>query len=229
VAHAIRCGELLLKAKASMPHGEWQPWLRRNVSFAARTARDYTSLAKLSPEKRRRVAVLPLREALRAQRTPHTEYYTPAQYVEAARKVLGGIDLDPASCAQANKTVRARKFYTKEQDGLAKPWRGRVWMNPPYNGMAGKFVTKLLDEHGHGHVTAAVVLLNGSFWESNWFRPLWDHALLCFADHRVKYPVAGCSSPVHPNIFAYIGTDRDLFQSEFETLGAVVQRRLRAT
>lgn len=35
------------------------------------------------------------------------EYYTPAPIVEAAREVLGGIDLDPASCDMAQETVRA--------------------------------------------------------------------------------------------------------------------------
>jgi hypothetical protein len=48
---------------------------------------------------------------------------------------MGGIDLDPASCATANETVRARTFYSRKDDGLKRPWFGRVWLNPPY----GKF------------------------------------------------------------------------------------------
>ena len=53
-------------------------------------------------------------------RTPNSnEWYTPTQYVEAARRVLGGIDLDPASCEVANATVKATRYLTKDDDGLA--------------------------------------------------------------------------------------------------------------
>src|SRR5262249_6260612 len=55
------------------------------------------------------------------------EWYTPAKYIAAARQVLGGIDLDPASCEAANKTVQAGKFYTIDNNGLQFPWEGRVW------------------------------------------------------------------------------------------------------
>lgn len=59
------------------------------------------------------------------------EHYTPSPYTEAARYVLGAIDLDPASCERANSTVRAAQFYSAKDDGLAQPWRGRVFLNPP--------------------------------------------------------------------------------------------------
>jgi len=60
-----------------------------------------------------------------------TEHMTPADYVEAAREVLGVIELDPASSELANGTVRARRYFTKADDGFAQRWGGRVFLNPP--------------------------------------------------------------------------------------------------
>ena len=31
IEHAIPCGQLLLEAKAKVPHGKWLPWLRDDV------------------------------------------------------------------------------------------------------------------------------------------------------------------------------------------------------
>lgn len=64
------------------------------------------------------------------------EHYTPIEYVQAAREVLGGIDLDPASCWLAQRDIQATKWYglgqmSDSHDGLAQPWSGRVLLNPP--------------------------------------------------------------------------------------------------
>ena len=65
--------------------------------------------------------------------TGNQEWYTPSEYVEAARRVMGEIDLDPASSELAQETVRASSYYTKDDDGLVSEWSGRVWLNPPYS------------------------------------------------------------------------------------------------
>lgn len=62
------------------------------------------------------------------------EWFTPDVILERAQRVLGHIDLDPASCEAANMRVGARTFFTAEQDGLAQDWdryAGTVFLNPP--------------------------------------------------------------------------------------------------
>lgn len=59
------------------------------------------------------------------------EHPTPVDIVERARRLLGGFDLDPASTLLFNGTVRAGRIYTAADDGLSKPWFGRVFLNPP--------------------------------------------------------------------------------------------------
>ena len=60
------------------------------------------------------------------------EWYTPRQYLDAAVKVMGAIDLDPASSDAAQYNVQATKYFTLKDDGLSQRWFGRVFCNPPY-------------------------------------------------------------------------------------------------
>ena len=55
------------------------------------------------------------------------EWYTPPPYIKAVHTVMGGIDVDPASCALANQVVQATTYYTLAEDGFSKDWPGRVF------------------------------------------------------------------------------------------------------
>ena len=58
----------------------------------------------------------------RAQGSSENEWYTPPECLKAVYDVLGSIDLDPASSDAAQKIVRAKAYFTKEQDGLKQDW-----------------------------------------------------------------------------------------------------------
>jgi phage N-6-adenine-methyltransferase len=118
----------------------------------------------------------------------NNEWYTPADYIEAEREVLGGIDLDPASSTEANAVVHAARFFSQAEDGLAQPWHGCVWLNPPYaKPLIAHFAEKFAASVERGDVSAAVVLVNNAT-ETEWFQTL-AHAAdaFCFPKKRIPF------------------------------------------
>lgn len=74
----------------------------------------------------------------------HDEWLTPPEILRA----LGPFDLDP--CAPvARPWPTAAQHYTVHDNGLAKPWTGRVWCNPPFGREAARWLERLRD-HGNG-------------------------------------------------------------------------------
>jgi len=72
------------------------------------------------------------------------EWLTPPEIIED----LGPFDLDP--CASVNQPwPTAHLQYTVDDNGLAKPWHGRVWLNPPYGPETSIWLARL-SKHGNG-------------------------------------------------------------------------------
>lgn len=176
------------------------------------------------------------------------EWYTPSPYVEAARAVMGGIDLDPASHEEANRTVQAKKFYTEEDDGLSQSWTGRVFLNPP-GGLVVEFWWALMLAWRNQHITQAVWI--GYSLEQlqtlqssdvvDFPTPL-DFAMcvprrrIAFVENEAKkaariekMTAAGKvpnqkSSPSHANYITYLGDQPSKFVQVFGAFGQVVIR-----
>lgn len=153
------------------------------------------------------------------------EWYTPPQYIEAAREVMGAIDLDPASSEVADRTVKAGTFYTKDDNGLGKEWYGRVWMNPPYaQPLIQYFAEKIVDEYDEGNIDEAVVLVNNAT-ETKWFQALARAATaICFPMGRIKYLDATgtpANTPLQGQAFLYFGPNQGRFIAVFEKFGVV--------
>jgi len=74
------------------------------------------------------------------------EWLTPPYIISA----LGQFDLDPCAPSDSRRPWdTAKQHYCAEEDGLRKPWLGRVWCNPPYGLEATKWLERLAD-HGNG-------------------------------------------------------------------------------
>lgn len=162
------------------------------------------------------------------QNTGEQEWYTPAEIVGAAREVLGGIDLDPASHEDANHIIQAAQIFTAEDDGLTQPWDGRVWMNPPYaQPLISRFCEKLADSVEAGTVTAAAVLVNNAT-ETQWFQALARVATaMCFPSGRVRFwsPGKEAATPLQGQTVIYHGPHLQRFCEIFMPFGFCVEVR----
>lgn len=154
-------------------------------------------------------------------------WFTPEKYVELVRTVLLDIELDPASCEEANKVIKAKRFYTEEDDGLSKDWQAKsLFCNPPYGrryGISNQFwwSQKLIQHFISGDVHEAILLVNASTSEK-WFEPLFDYSI-CFTNHRIKF-IGNGNQPTKGNAFIYFGEDRWSFKSVFSQIGTCIER-----
>lgn len=114
-------------------------------------------------------------------------YGTPARYVFIGDSAMGGIDLDPATNVTAQgKIVKAKKFYTIDDNGLEQPWAGRVWLNPPFSNPK-VWAEKLLNELDEGNVTAATMLINTDNSTQCWRMLAMEAKWVAFPPERISF------------------------------------------
>jgi hypothetical protein len=70
-------------------------------------------------------------------------WYTPIEIIQS----LGKFDLDPC-CDNICPNPTAKRKFGPDQDGLSKPWNGRVWCNPPFSNVV-PWVDRMI-AHGNG-------------------------------------------------------------------------------
>ncbi len=150
------------------------------------------------------------------------EWYTPLQFIESARKTMGSIDLDPASCETANINVKADTFFTMETNGLEQKWEGNVWMNPPYDKTIKDFSKKAVEERDN--YSQLIVLVNNAT-ETVWFTSFVEIAsAICFIKSRVKFIDKNgdaIGAPLQGQAVIYIGTNINRFREEFKDHGFI--------
>ncbi len=230
VEHAIESGRALIEAKSAVGHGNWGAWLADYFEGSERLAQLYCRLArqvpKLTDETRNAVADLSLREAVKAVSSTNMlsimgssaspEWYSPPHIVDLAVEVLGEIDLDPSW--HPDSPVRAHATYTAETDGLAQPWHGRVYLNPPYGRPIDAWIAKLVDDYAAGTVTEAITLLPART-DTRWFRRL-EPFPRCFVYGRPIFANASGPAPF-PSAIVYLGPNVERFYRSFASLGGI--------
>lgn len=106
------------------------------------------------------------------------EWYTPKWVFDW----LGlRFDLDPCSPAGGLPWVPADRFYSLPADGLALPWQGRIWCNPPYGPATKKWLRRM---HKHRHGVALVFARTDTEWYHQYAKTA--DAIL-FIEGRIKF------------------------------------------
>lgn len=110
------------------------------------------------------------------------EWLTPPEIIKA----LGGpesFDLDP--CAPIKRPWdMAKEHYTIADNGLLKPWHGRIWLNSPYGGpnIVGPWMRRMAD-HGQGTTLIFARTETALFFETVWRRA----SALLFIEGRLYF------------------------------------------
>lgn len=109
------------------------------------------------------------------------EWLTPPALIDALGGA-GSFDLDPCTPAvQPWPTAQAR--YSRADNGLLKPWFGRVWLNPPYSNPGLKQWLARMADHGRG-----TALIFARTETDAFFRHVWERATaLLFMRGRINF------------------------------------------
>lgn len=151
---------------------------------------------------------------------------------------MNNIDMDVASELEANRTVKATKFLSKENNALNAnvPWEGKVYCNPPFGvtevqgkkvSVQGCFMQKMVQEFKAGRVIEAVCVIKGALGYK-WFSLLLKEAPLCLLYGKVNFrlPRHLRGVPVranpHGSVLVYYGPNVQRFKDVFGDLGKFV-------
>lgn len=152
-------------------------------------------------------------------------WYTPPNIIERVRTAFDAkIDLDPASCADANMIVGAKCYFTEKENALVQEWNAdNVFLNPPYGRkLTVEFVDKFLLEHQCGAFKKGILLINSNTATAYWQRA-WEHCnAICLPRKRIAFIDQNGKkqkSPPNSNTLFYVGNQPNTFIEAFKTLG----------
>ncbi|MGL5074483.1 MAG: DNA N-6-adenine-methyltransferase [Waterburya sp.] len=166
------------------------------------------------------------------------EWYTPSYIIDRVHQVIGLPDLDPASSKTANQTIKAKKYFTREDNALLKThWADRpvsVFLNPPGGKLGNKSLTamfwqKLMDLRAEGLLSEAIFmgfsLEHLAVTQSCTYSV--GHFPIVIPAKRIRFvsPQGTFNSPTHSNVIAYIPgieNNTQAFKNVFGDLGIIM-------
>jgi hypothetical protein len=135
-------------------------------------------------------------------------WFTPPDLLADIEAFLGAGYLDPCPAMLPGQKI---------QSGLWMPWRGRVYVNPPYGRAIGPWIIKAMTDP-----VDELLILVPARTETGWFQSLYDWPV-CFLRGRLKFSGVRDNAPF-PSALVYRGERREAFYSAFTTRGVIVER-----
>ena len=113
-------------------------------------------------------------------------WLTPLQIIRA----LGIFDLDPCAAPSPRPWATAERHIELPEDGLAVPWNGRVFLNPPYGNEISAWLKKMA-AHASG-----IALTFARTETDAWQRWVWPFSTaILFIDGRINFRLPDGTDP----------------------------------
>jgi phage N-6-adenine-methyltransferase len=134
---------------------------------------------------------------------------TPKELLEQLYSVFGAFDLDPCSPTSNGRTahVKAKVYYTQDDDGLSLPWFGRVFCNPPYGRALCHWVTKAYEESRCGNTETIAMLIPARTDTKFWHQSIVGKATIFFLQGRLKFGGTKQGAPFPSCLVVWGGSD----------------------
>lgn len=164
-------------------------------------------------------------------------WYTPVDIIDKVKKVLGDIDLDPASDVIANRTINAKTIITEKEDALKVQWSsGTIFLNPPGGKIRNKsktslFWQRLMKHRSEGNFTHGIFLafsLEALQNTQGKGCPSIGEFILCIPKKRIAFcdPSGNPGkAPSHSNVIVYVPGSKDergKFFEAFKDVGTII-------
>ena len=105
------------------------------------------------------------------------------------------------------ENAKCARFFTPQMDGLAQPWSGVCWMNPPYGREIEKWVRKAYESARDNGAT--IVCLLPARTDTKWFHDYClQYGAVSFVKGRLKFGNAKSSAPFPSMVVVFDKVDK---------------------
>jgi phage N-6-adenine-methyltransferase len=150
--------------------------------------------------------------------SPSDEFYTPQHLWQPALDMWNRekFTLDPAG--HPDSIIPAHYTFSKEDDGLSRPWAGHIWLNPPFSKVL-PFIEQAVRFYDKDQIQAVILVKADT--RTKWSKLLHSRAsATCRVMGNTKF-INGTHSAPFPIEICYLGHNPDLFAQHYHPVGKI--------